>query len=77
MKTKIDSNVVNIPQKLTGGKELVILPRDEYERLVQRNQEIVEVLRIIAEGEKAYREGKTIATSSLDEALKIYAKSKN
>ena len=69
------ANVVNISKKLTGGKELVILSRGEYECLVRRNQEIVEVLRIIAEGEKAHREGKTITASSLDEALKIYAKS--
>lgn len=69
------ANVVNIPKKLTGGKELVVLSRDEYEHLVRRNQEIVEVLRIIAEGEKAYRGEKTISASSLDEALKIYAKS--
>ena len=69
-----NSNVINIPRELTGGKDLVILPRDEYEKLIQRNQEIVEALQTIAEGEKNYREGNTIIASSLDEALRIYAK---
>ncbi len=71
----MNAHMINIPKKLTGGKELVVLSRDEYEHLVRRNQEIVEVLQIIADGEKAYRQGKTIVASSLDEALKIYAKS--
>lgn len=59
---------------MTKGKELVVLTKDEYERLTHNNKEITKALRIIAEGERAYRRGKTIKANSLEEALKTYAK---
>jgi len=70
MKTAL--NTINIPRRFTKGKELVILTKDEYNRLVKHKEETIEVLRIIAEEEKAYREGKTISASSLEQALKTY-----
>jgi phage pi2 protein 07 len=65
---------ITIPKRITHGEELVLLRKDEYERLIRHKKEIVHALRVIAEGEKAYREGRTIKASSLKEALKIYAK---
>ena len=66
--------VMTIPQKLTKGEELIILTRREYENRVRQNKEILKVLKTIAEGEKAYRNGRTIFASSLEEALKHHAK---
>ncbi len=63
-----------IPRRITNGEELVLLRRDEYERLIHQKEEIAHTLKVIAEGEKAYREGRTVKASSLKEALKIYAK---
>ncbi len=65
---------LTIPKRITHGEELVLLRKDEYERLICYKEEIAHALRVIAEGEKAYREGRTIKAASLKEALKIYAK---
>ena len=65
---------LTIPKRITHGEELVLLRKDEYERLVRHKEEVANALRIIAEGEKAYREGRTIKAFSLKEALKIHAK---
>ncbi len=65
---------VVIPKTLTRGSELVVLTREAYEQEVQRGREIVDVLHAIAEGERAYREGRTLKASSLEEALKLHAK---
>ena len=65
---------VTIPKRMTHGEELVVLRRDEYEHLIRHTEETAEALRVIAEGEKAFREGRTIKAASLKEALKIYAK---
>ena len=65
---------LTIPKRMTHGEELVVLRRDEYEQLIRHAEETAEALRVIAEGEKAFREGRTIKASSLKEALKIYAK---
>lgn len=64
--------MLTIPKRITHGEELVLLRKDEYERLIHHKEEIVHALSVIAEGEKAYREGRTIKASSLKEALKIY-----
>ncbi|MEK6647419.1 MAG: hypothetical protein AABY84_12185 [Candidatus Firestonebacteria bacterium] len=65
---------ISIPKRITKGKELVVLTKDEYNRLVETKKETLQILQIIAEGEKAYREGKTIVASSLKQALKFNAK---
>ncbi len=72
MKTVLEH--INIPKRLTKGKELVVLTKEEYERLVQRREETLHALRVIAEGERAHREGKTLQASSLEEALRLHAK---
>lgn len=66
--------VVSIPRTLTHGRELVVLTREEYEKEILRSREIAEALRIVAEGEREYREGRTLKASSLEEALKLHAK---
>ena len=63
-----------IPRRLTGGIELIVLTRETYEREVRRGQDIADALQIIAEGERAYRTGRTLKASSLEEALKLHAK---
>ena len=66
--------MVSIPRTVTRGKELVVLTRDEYERVIRHTREVVEALQIIAEGEQAHREGRTLKASSLEEALRLHAK---
>mgnify|MGYP001596334937 FL=1 len=65
---------LTIHKQMTHGEELVLLRKDEYERLIHHKEEVTRALRIIAEGEKAYRDGRTIKASSLKEALRLYAK---
>lgn len=65
--------VLTIPKSITHGEEFVLLRKDEYEHLIRRNEEIAHALKVIAEGEEAHREGRTVKASSLKEALKIYA----
>jgi chaperonin cofactor prefoldin len=72
----ISSNAVTIPRKITNGKELIVLTRDEYNKRLQRNKELLSALQVIADGERAYRQGKTFVASSTKEALKMYAKRK-
>lgn len=66
--------MLTIPKRITHGDELVLLRKDEYERLIHHNEEIAHALKVIAEGEKDLREGRTVMASSLKEALKIHAK---
>ena len=68
------SSVVAIPRTLTHGRELVVLTREEYEREVLHSREVAQALRVIAEGEREYREGRILKASSLEEALKLHAK---
>ena len=66
---------ITIPRrKISPGEKLVVLSYKEYNNIIHRNKEILKALKIIAKGEKEFREGKTIAASSLKEALKIHAK---
>jgi len=66
-------------------KGIVILPLREYQKLCERavptyylrGEEAEELDKLVKEGLKEYREGKTIKASSLKEALKIYGKKKN
>lgn len=66
-------------------KGIVILPLREYRKLCERavptyylkGKEAKELDKLVEEGLREYREGKTIKASSLKEALKIYGKKKN
>ena len=66
--------VLTLPKRLTNGEELVVLRKDEYDRLVHQSEEIGSALKIIAEGEQAYRQGRTVKASSLKEAIRLYGK---
>lgn len=57
-------NIVTIPQKITKGEELVVIPRSLYEKLSQWEKELKEVLVKIERGRKALREGKTYVVKS-------------
>jgi len=72
-------NVVTIPQKITKGEELVVIPRSLYEAFSrwekQRKKKEKVIDEIIALGEKELKEGKTIiARSSKEASKKFYAK---
>ena len=56
-----------IPKRLTHGEEIVILRREEYERIKKTLLETQDVLSKIARGEKELREGKTRTLKSLEE----------
>lgn len=67
----------------TGG--VVVLPVAEYRRLVERDnipeyyltgKAATDLDKLVAEGLKEHKEGKTIKASSVTEALKIYARGK-
>ena len=63
-----------IPRALTNGKDLVVLTREEYERNIRLSGKILHTLQVIAEGERAHREGRTVKSASLDEALRQHAR---
>ncbi len=69
-----NGHTIVIPRRLTHGKDLVVMTREEYERNVHRSDEILHALQVIAEGERAHREGRTVKAASLDEALRRHAK---
>lgn len=58
-------NVLTIPRKVTGGSDLVILPRREYEKLRASLAEVQDALGKIRRGEQEYRQGKTRPVDSL------------
>ena len=58
---------ITIPKRLTRGEELVVLPRQEYERLQKHLSEVQDVLKKIRRGEREFRLGKTRVIQSLAE----------
>lgn len=62
-----DYLLVKIP--LTGGTDLKSPPTPKNGKMTMAEKRL---WRIIQEGEREYREGKTISARSIDEALKIY-----
>ena len=58
---------VTIPKQLTHGAELVVVRRDEYERLQRHVAEVQDALAKIRRGEQGYRAGKTRVIRSLSE----------
>ncbi len=67
-------------ERIAKSRGIVVLPIKEYYRLLmvptyQLKGKAAEKLdKLVEEGLREYREGKTIKASSLKEALKIYAK---
>ncbi len=64
---------------------MVILPLKEYHRLLEKSvptfyltgQAAERLDKLVDEGLKEHREGKTISAPSLKDALKIYARKRN
>jgi hypothetical protein len=59
--------ILTIPKTVTGGSDLVVLPRREYERLRASLAEVQDALGKIRRGEHEYRAGKTRRVKSLAE----------
>lgn len=65
-----------------GGEPVVILPLKEYQKLRERavptyylkGKAAERLDKLVEQGLKEYREGKTVKARSLDEAMKFYAK---
>ena len=70
--------------KIEKQKGVVILPIREYQKLLERavptyyltGKAARDLDRLVDEGLKEYREGKTIKAESLTEALKVYEKNR-
>ena len=75
----IEKNSIKI-----GKEPVVILPLREYEKLCKRTvptyylkgKEAEELDKLVEEGLREFRRGKTVKASSIGEALKIYEKKK-
>jgi len=62
-------NIVTIPQKLTKGEELIVIPRSVYEKFSHWEKELEEVLAKVERGKKALKERKTYVVKSPRELL--------
>ena len=58
---------ITIPKAVTRGMELVVIRREEYERLERRLLELKDALGKIRRGEKELLSGKARAIKSLSE----------
>ena len=76
-------NTITLPkEKIEKMGGLVILPIEEYEKLRQssiptyylRGKEAEELDKLVEQGLKDHKAGKTTQARSIDEALKIYGK---
>ncbi|MDP1994769.1 MAG: hypothetical protein Q8K40_05940 [Ignavibacteria bacterium] len=50
---------ITIPKKLTKGGDLMVVEKENFEKLVKENAELKLAMRAILEGELALRQGKT------------------
>lgn len=76
-------NTITLPkEKIEKAEGLVILPVEEYEKLRQASvptyylsgKEAEELDKLVEQGLKDHKAGKTIRAKSIGEALKIYGK---
>ncbi|MBI4689964.1 MAG: hypothetical protein HY754_06820 [Nitrospirae bacterium] len=56
---------LTIPKRITRGEELIVVRRQEYERLKKHLAEVKDALVKIRQGEKELKEGKTKVIKSL------------
>ncbi len=78
------NNITVTKAKIEKEKGVVILPLKEYERLLERavptyyltGKEAEKVDKLVEEGLKEYKEGKTISADSLTSALRKYEKNR-
>ncbi|MDP1689543.1 MAG: hypothetical protein Q8L47_05480 [bacterium] len=74
------SNITIQKSKIKEENGVVILPIKEYQKLLERavptyyltGKEAEKLDKLVEEGQKEYREGKTIKAGSIKEALKKY-----
>ena len=57
---------IQVPKKF-GGKKVVLVDAQEYEKMKRRLAEIEDTLQKIARGDAAYRQGKTKTVRSLSD----------
>lgn len=77
------NGTITISKKaISKNKGVVVLPIEEYRKLLEsavptyflKGKEAEKLDKLVEEGLKEYREGRTISAKSLDDALRIYAK---
>lgn len=61
------SKITTIPKHVTGGDDLVVVRRVDYEHLHQLVEETQDALGKVRRGEKEHRQGTTKAVRSLAE----------
>lgn len=64
---KVHDNTTTIPKQLTGGNDLVVVRRRDYERLQRLIEETQDALGKVKRGEKEHRRGATKLVHSLSE----------
>jgi len=74
------SSIVTIPKKVSGGEELVVIPRKQYETLLRR-QKVVPVIKMtstqkkdLEEARREYKKGEYITLEQLEHELGITPK---
>lgn len=56
--------MVNIPKRVSGGDDLVVIKRNDFEMLRKRHDEVSDVLGKIRRGREECRKKKTVVVSS-------------
>lgn len=50
---------ITIPKKITKGHDLVVIEKENFDRLTKENIELKSAMKAILDGELAFRRGKT------------------
>lgn len=58
------SLIATIPKKVSGGDDLVVIRRDDFEAFQKWRQEVDDALMKVKRGRAEYRRGKAIRASS-------------
>jgi len=58
------NHIATIPKRVSGGEELVVVKRRDFEKFRKWQKETQDALAKIKRGRAEYRNGKTIAASS-------------
>lgn len=53
-----------IPKKVSGGEDLVVVRRKDFEAFEKWRAEVRDALGKVARGRREYREGRTVTTAS-------------
>jgi PHD/YefM family antitoxin component YafN of YafNO toxin-antitoxin module len=61
------SKATTISKKVTGGEDLVVIPKKEYEQLQEQVFELHDAVRKIQRGESDYLRGRTKKIASLSD----------